>query len=282
LKNNIENIFREKLGNASKKPPKSVWEKIAKNPIVGSGGTGFSAGQELMKNIFFKPIFLMSMAVISTISYFLIKMESNQKPIEQNPITDPIAKPNDSIQLDWKDREENNLVKNDILMQPTSPIAESKKNQKKDTFLDKKTTIAPPEKSTLLPKYIEPKPSMVYKEQSEKESLGTDTIEKNQEKKMDKIREIPPIPNVITPYKIDGYNDKFVLDFDSIDLEKFRLLIIDWNGKLIFETNNPNESWDGKNKHHELVPQGNYIYQLAFLRKGESKEEIKQGKLNVR
>ena len=282
MKNNIENIFREKLGNASTMPPKSVWGKIAKNPIVGSGGTASSAVLGLMKNIFFKPIFLMSVAVISTIAYFTTKLESNQKPIEQRPIKAPIAKPNDSIQLNWKEREVTNPVKYDILVQATLPKKETKKNQKKDTFFDKKTTIAPPQKSTVLPKYIEPKPLMVDKERSKKESLGTDTIEKNQEKKMEKIREIPPIPNVITPYKIDGYNDKFVLDFDSIDLEKFRLLIIDWKGELIFETNNPNESWDGKNKHHQLVPQGNYIYQLAFLRKGESKEEIKQGKLNVR
>ncbi|MEC8739403.1 MAG: gliding motility-associated C-terminal domain-containing protein [Bacteroidota bacterium] len=282
MKNNIENIFREKLSNASTMPPKSVWGKIAKNPIVGSGGTGFSAVPSLVRNIFFKPIFLMSVAVISTIAYFTIKLESNQKPIEQRPIKEPIAKPNDSIPLKWKEREGINPVKNEILARPTSPTIESKRNQKKDTFFDKKTTITPLEKSTLLPQYIAPKTSLVHKDQSKKESLGTDTVEKNQEKKMEKIREIPPIPNVITPYKMDGYNDKFVLDFDSIDLEKFRLLIIDWNGELIFETNNPNESWDGKNKHHQLVPQGNYIYQLAFLRKGESEEEIKQGKLNVR
>src|SRR5690606_36535164 len=66
------------------------------------------------------------------------------------------------------------------------------------------------------------------------------------------------LPNAFTP-NFDNLNDFFVGKgyFDGI--ENFRMTI--WNrwGELIFETNNPNEGWNGR-KNNVGVPSPNGVY----------------------
>jgi gliding motility-associated-like protein len=71
--------------------------------------------------------------------------------------------------------------------------------------------------------------------------------------------EIITVPNIFTPNN-DLKNDLFrpVLSFTPLS---YHLIISDQHGSPLFETNDWNESWDGK-KNGELQPDGVYLWFL--------------------
>jgi gliding motility-associated-like protein len=69
------------------------------------------------------------------------------------------------------------------------------------------------------------------------------------------------LPNVFTPDN-DGVNDQFFIE--SKGLTTFQLSIFDTSNKLVYQSKNPNFSWNGL--HHltnEKVPSGTYYYTIA-------------------
>lgn len=87
------------------------------------------------------------------------------------------------------------------------------------------------------------------------------------------------IPNVFTPYEMDGYNDCFKI---SIENElKYSIQIFDLNGNKVFESLNKMDCWDGKNiRTGQMCPRGFYTYKLIYeLKTGFKKTE--RGELNL-
>ncbi len=66
-------------------------------------------------------------------------------------------------------------------------------------------------------------------------------------------------PNAFSPDN-DGINDKFWIKGQGI--EDFRLEIYNRWGELVFESNDPNEKWDGTFKGGES-PMGGYVFQVT-------------------
>lgn len=62
-------------------------------------------------------------------------------------------------------------------------------------------------------------------------------------------------PNAFTPNN-DGQNDTYFVKVENI--QDFRLIIFDDHNNLMFETNDPNEHWNGRNKAGEEAPEGMY------------------------
>ncbi|MNV03241.1 hypothetical protein D3C71_934980 [compost metagenome] len=62
-------------------------------------------------------------------------------------------------------------------------------------------------------------------------------------------------PNAFTPNN-DGQNDTYFVRVENI--EDFRLIIFDDHNNPMFETNDPNEHWNGRNKAGEEAPEGMY------------------------
>ncbi len=62
-------------------------------------------------------------------------------------------------------------------------------------------------------------------------------------------------PNAFTPNN-DGQNDTYFVRVENI--VDFRLIIFDDHNNLMFETNDPNEHWNGRNKAGEEAPEGMY------------------------
>ena len=80
------------------------------------------------------------------------------------------------------------------------------------------------------------------------------------------------IPNTFTPNG-DGDNDVFLVQGENI--RGFHLEI--WNrwGELIFETDDPNEPWNGsKNGGEYYVQDGTYIYRVTYRIKAGSEELV--------
>ncbi len=71
------------------------------------------------------------------------------------------------------------------------------------------------------------------------------------------------IPNTFTPND-DGKNDLFIPELTGIDIEKYKLIVYDRWGNMIFETNNANEGWNGKaNEGKKMAQIDTYIWKLS-------------------
>ena len=86
------------------------------------------------------------------------------------------------------------------------------------------------------------------------------------------------VPNTFSPNG-DGINDAFFCKGENII--EFEMHIYNRWGKLIFETNNINDPWNGKHfKSNEMSPEDSYIYVITFVDKENEKYQYK-GKVTV-
>jgi len=81
------------------------------------------------------------------------------------------------------------------------------------------------------------------------------------------------IPNIFTPNG-DGVNDKFVIN-GLENCEKKTLLVKDRSGKIIFQSQNYDNNWDGGN-----LPNGTYYYQFSYSINNIN--ELRQGAVLIR
>jgi hypothetical protein len=146
----------------------------------------------------------------------------------------------------------------------------------KDTF---KATEKPKE-NIVVP---DNKPNKQEQPKTETPKVKPENTEKSAEKEAVKapVSSNKPvvIPDVFTPYDIDGSNDCFkVLIENEI---KFSLQIYDNKGIRVFECSDKNTCWDGKDKNTgDMSPRGFYTYKLMYeLNNGYKK--IIHGGLNL-
>ncbi|MCB9245191.1 MAG: gliding motility-associated C-terminal domain-containing protein [Flavobacteriales bacterium] len=85
------------------------------------------------------------------------------------------------------------------------------------------------------------------------------------------------IPNVFSPYEEDGKNDRFEIRVGS-DVEEYHLQVLDTRGNTVFETNDPEQYWNGRLMNlGEMVREGWYHYFLFYKKAGT--EESRVGKV---
>lgn len=85
------------------------------------------------------------------------------------------------------------------------------------------------------------------------------------------------LTNVFTPNN-DGANDYF--EIKSEGLTDFSLVVLDMNGKPVFQTTDANFKWDGMNLSNEKVKDGNYLYYVT-ARDAEGKLISKSQSLSI-
>lgn len=70
------------------------------------------------------------------------------------------------------------------------------------------------------------------------------------------------VPNAFMPENPDGNNT-----FGSVSLRtiKQEMLIYNRQGQLVFQCNEPDCQWDGRDKNGNLCPQGAYVYLIRFI-----------------
>jgi hypothetical protein len=70
------------------------------------------------------------------------------------------------------------------------------------------------------------------------------------------------LPNIFTPNG-DGKNDVFSIDLRAFEFADYSLVILDMTNHVVFNSNDPNESWNGKKVDGEVCPMGTYVYYLT-------------------
>jgi gliding motility-associated-like protein len=92
-------------------------------------------------------------------------------------------------------------------------------------------------------------------------TYGHATSEKGKQEAMQQEETIV-LPNIFTPNG-DGKNDEFSIDLSSYEFLDYSLVILDMNNQLVFKSNNPLESWNGKKVDGDVCPIGSYVYYLT-------------------
>jgi gliding motility-associated-like protein len=83
------------------------------------------------------------------------------------------------------------------------------------------------------------------------------------------------MPNAFTPNN-DGINDFFLGNGIVEGMENFSMLIWNRYGELIFETNNPTESWNGRKRNTgRESPNGVYVYIVNYTGPRKNRFELK-------
>ena len=89
------------------------------------------------------------------------------------------------------------------------------------------------------------------------------------------------MPNTFTPDQ-DEFNQTwapiFTSGFDPFD---YHLSIYNRWGELIWESFNPNTSWDGTYGTHTAVEEGTYTWEIVFVTKTKEDKQKITGTLNV-
>jgi gliding motility-associated-like protein len=97
------------------------------------------------------------------------------------------------------------------------------------------------------------------------------------------VRQCPSeiwIPNAFTPNQ-DGKNEEFLIHKDGI--EDYYIMIFDrWN-KLVFESADITEGWNGniRNEAERECAQGTYVYKIQFREKENNQLQIVTGNVNL-
>ncbi|MNY23096.1 hypothetical protein D3C86_1567440 [compost metagenome] len=86
-------------------------------------------------------------------------------------------------------------------------------------------------------------------------------------------------PNTFTPDG-DEFNQSWRLHIDGIDIFQFNLKVFNRWGELIWETNDPNASWDGTYA-GQIVPYGGYTWILETKETISDKKYTFNGHINV-
>ena len=84
-------------------------------------------------------------------------------------------------------------------------------------------------------------------------------------------------PNVMT-INGDGMNEFFQIDFNG--LKKYKITITNRWGNKVFESDDPQEGWDGRNFGGNYVTEGTYFYTIDAKTEGDQ-DLIKQGFVQV-
>ncbi len=88
----------------------------------------------------------------------------------------------------------------------------------------------------------------------------------------------PVIPGSFSPDGMDQVNENFVIEIENE--ASFRLMILDRNGKVVFESDSKEKTWNGRNmKNGEECPKGWYFYTLRYRLNGQEESEQVSGKI---
>lgn len=280
----IKDLFSEKLGNFESSVRPELWSNIASQIGASTTVATVSTGVSL----FTKTIISVSVAAaIGGFGYFAWNNDNQQTDKKDVEVTanKTITKDNSSLQSSNhsnKAAQRNTIDNNGVIKQSIEPLVSDFVLPTTEDFLD------------LLLENKELPISYVQLAESKLPEIVEDTKQENpviQEDHSSENSEILPnstplseiekqeleLPNIFSPNN-DGANDYF--EIKSAGLTDFSIVVLDMNGKPVFQTTDPGFKWDGMNLSNEKVKDGNYLYYIT-ARDAEGKLISKSQNLRI-
>lgn len=263
----IKDLFSDKLGNFESSVRPELWSNIASQ----IGATTTVATVSTGVSLFTKTIIGVSVAAaIGGFGYFAwnkeslqadkndIQVTADKKETKENSTNSSLSDVKSSVQI-------NGSIEKVIGAYSTNEMVGEFGMPTSEDFVDvllenKELPISNVQLAdTKVPEAVEePKPvNTVIKEEHSTEHSDSPSISNTLPEKEKVDLELT---NVFTPNN-DGANDYF--EIKSEGLTDFSLVVLDMNGKPVFQTTDPNFKWDGLNMLNEKVNDGNYLYYLT-------------------
>lgn len=272
-KDEIQNLFSEKLGGYEAKVNPQMWGKVASQ--IGAGSAATATGMALTT----KFIIGLGAASVVAVSAFLVLDTKEEATKEVAVVQQQIESKTETIKkggATTNSVEPSNNVVNDI---PVTPL------------ISGGTDVAV---SDSLPFSIEQDhiridddPLKVIVEEEAEPMLGAPTGYSYPEVDVDPIKikiedqiteesfEIDiKFPNVFTPNR-DGVND-FLFISNTEGLGEFEIVIRDENNNKVYASSDINFKWDGTNLGGEMVKEGHYV---AFVTGKDTRGNVAKPKM---
>lgn len=264
----IKDLFSEKLGNFESSVRPELWSNIASQIGATTTVTTVSTGVSL----FTKTIIGVSVAAaLGGFGYFAWNNEHQQADKNDTKVTadKTISKDNKVVtsanttneKIQRKSNMDNGSLLNQSFVPSVSDFVLPTTEDFIDLLIENKELPIPSIQlaETNLPESVE---------EPKQENIGTQVDHSTES--VDNFSNSTPLPeiekvdlelpNVFTPNN-DGANDYF--EIKSTGLTDFSLVVLDMNGKPVYQATDPNFKWDGMNLSNEKVKDGNYLYYLT-------------------
>lgn len=266
----IKELFSEKLGNFEAPVNPALWKGVASQ--IGSTTTVAASGVTLLTKVIIGAV---ATTVIGVASYFVMKNDSVENVIEQNPLTSE-QKPIESIDqttektTDLIQKSSVSTVENDIQITPKPLVSEEF-----SVILDVADEIPVDVNPTYVQtqsgvadeiKEIKEKTPVEYRKNQNRNKPNEIVQSTNSDKEetkpvVAKTASLDKIPNVFSPDG-DRINDELFIEYTG-ELNDFSVIVLDKNNKTIYSSQDPNFSWNGIMMNGELAPKGDYMYVIT-------------------
>ena len=280
---NIDDLFKQEMGNLSPEPPADMWQSISNQLSYVELSPSKASSAKTIAGVSLKSalITLASLAVTSVAYIFLLSNPTPPKALENNSLKadELLASPSKLIQ--------NQSTPKIQELQPPTPKQNSIKNGiivNSDITDEIVATDYPASVSSPINEIINlDKGAQINDQQNvvenntekiQEEMSETQTNSLNQKTTIDEFLK-PNIPNVFTPNN-DGYNDEFVITIENELL--YDLKITDAKGNVVFESRDKNKHWNGINQRNgEACEPGVYVLAFGYQLKGMSEPKVEKG-----
>ena len=263
----IKDLFSEKLGNFESSVRPELWTNIASQ----IGATTTVATVSTGVSLFTKTIIGLSVAAaIGGFGYFAwnnddqkadkndVQVTADKKVTQENTTSQSSTDTQNTVQRNGRNENViNTNSANEMIGEFNMPSSED--------FLD--VLLENKELPISYVQIADTKPSEIIEEKQSEDQIEPEIVSNvsedhstNTNSSPERVKEELELPNYFSPNN-DGANDYF--EIKSEGLTDFSLVVLDMNGKPVFQTTDAHFKWDGTNFSNEKVIDGNYLYYIT-------------------
>lgn len=263
----IKELFSEKLGNFESSVRPELWSNIASQIGTTATATTVSSGVSVVT----KTIIGISVAAaVGGFAYFAL-VNPSQKPTKQDrELTSDktiekeksILKPSNGS---TNRKHDNSVDYSEVVNQSIAPTVGQIFVPSTNDFIG--FVLENEELPITYDQTVDLKVAEILQEQKQenriiKEEFSSENSTKpsNSTPIYESESVVVELPNVFSPNN-DGAND--YLEIKSAGLTDFSIVVLDVNGKTVFQSTDPSFKWDGMNLSNEKVKDGNYLYYIT-------------------
>lgn len=266
-KDQIKELFSDKLGNYEANINPALWENIASQ--VAGQSTAAVTGISLLTKLI---IGALSAAVVTGLVVYSLSESPEKRKVENKQVQTSrveLIENETAIEQNLGDKEkvskkkglEARAEKQELLPNANEVNDLTPQTENNELIINNEPTV-PVEKNQVIEvdktKVVE---KVIYppKEGVEEPAKETEPA-KEEPTTIIEAYSIEKMPNFFSPNN-DGQNDIFFIN--STGLSNFNLVVMDENNKTIFQTSNPGFKWNGTGMDSLPISKGRYVYFLT-------------------